>query len=169
MPVPRSIVFPFPVCRPFSRPFAKQVWHKSLWLARARCLRVQTRAVRASLAAASQYPRHVARQTLSGRDRIRPWRSMSHNLRAAKPFAISRSAMSRTGPVRATLVRLGSNAGHAVAADTSPQLAEVRGAISEFPIRRAGPTLRQRDPAVRAALLDRTKGQAHFWPNTADE
>jgi homoserine O-acetyltransferase/O-succinyltransferase len=40
----------------------------------------------------------------------------------------------------ATLVRLGGNAGHAVAADTSPQLAEVRGAISEFLIRRTDPT-----------------------------
>jgi homoserine O-acetyltransferase len=38
----------------------------------------------------------------------------------------------------ATLVRLGGNAGHAVAADASPQLEEVRGAISEFLIRRAG-------------------------------
>ena len=46
--------------------------------------------------------------------------------------------MSRTGAVRAAMVRWGGSAGHAVAADTSPQLAEVRGAISEFPIRRAG-------------------------------
>ena len=38
----------------------------------------------------------------------------------------------------AALVRLGGNAGHAVAADSSPQLTEVRGAISEFLIRRAG-------------------------------
>jgi homoserine O-acetyltransferase len=38
----------------------------------------------------------------------------------------------------ATLVRLDSNAGHAVAADTSPQLADVRGAISEFLIGHAG-------------------------------
>jgi homoserine O-acetyltransferase len=38
----------------------------------------------------------------------------------------------------ATLVRLGGNAGHAVAADSSPQLTEVRGAISESLIRRAG-------------------------------
>ena len=38
----------------------------------------------------------------------------------------------------ATLVRLNGNAGHAVAADLSPQLTEVRGAISEFLIRRAG-------------------------------
>jgi homoserine O-acetyltransferase len=38
----------------------------------------------------------------------------------------------------ATLVRLDSNAGHAVAADTSPQLADVRNAISEFLIRHAG-------------------------------
>ena len=36
----------------------------------------------------------------------------------------------------ATLVRLCGNAGHAVAADASPQLAEVRSAISEFLIRR---------------------------------
>lgn len=38
----------------------------------------------------------------------------------------------------ATLVRLDSNAGHAVAADTSPQLADVRNAIGEFLIRLAG-------------------------------
>lgn len=37
----------------------------------------------------------------------------------------------------ATLVRLDSNAGHAVAADTSPQLADVRGAIAEFLIKLA--------------------------------
>jgi len=35
----------------------------------------------------------------------------------------------------ATLVRLGGNAGHAVAADGSPQLAEVRAAIGEFFVR----------------------------------
>jgi hypothetical protein len=33
---------------------------------------------------------------------------------------------------QATLVRLRSNAGHAVAADASPQLSELRDAISEF-------------------------------------
>jgi homoserine O-acetyltransferase/O-succinyltransferase len=38
----------------------------------------------------------------------------------------------------ATLVRLDSNAGHAVAAETSPQLADVRSVISEFMIQRAG-------------------------------
>src|SRR5882762_9790101 len=35
----------------------------------------------------------------------------------------------------ATLVRLGGSAGHAVAADSSPQLADVRGAINEFLIK----------------------------------
>jgi hypothetical protein len=35
----------------------------------------------------------------------------------------------------ATLVRLNGCAGHAVAADSSPQLADVRGAISEFLIK----------------------------------
>ncbi len=38
----------------------------------------------------------------------------------------------------ATLVRLGGKAGHAVAADASPQLAEVRDAISDFLINRTG-------------------------------
>jgi homoserine O-acetyltransferase len=35
----------------------------------------------------------------------------------------------------ATLVRLGGNAGHAVAAETSPQLADICSAISEFMVR----------------------------------
>jgi len=35
----------------------------------------------------------------------------------------------------ATLVRLDGSAGHAVAAASSPQLADVRGAISEFLIK----------------------------------
>jgi len=39
----------------------------------------------------------------------------------------------------ATLVRLGGRAGHAVAADASPQMAEIRQAISEFLNKRAGP------------------------------
>jgi hypothetical protein len=38
----------------------------------------------------------------------------------------------------ATLVRLDSNAGHAVAAETSPQLADVRRVISEFLNKRIG-------------------------------
>jgi len=38
----------------------------------------------------------------------------------------------------ATLVRLGGHAGHAVAADASPQVEEIRGAISDFLIRRTG-------------------------------
>jgi homoserine O-acetyltransferase/O-succinyltransferase len=38
----------------------------------------------------------------------------------------------------ATLVRLGGNAGHAVAADASPQLDEIRGAIGEFLISHVG-------------------------------
>jgi len=38
----------------------------------------------------------------------------------------------------ATLVRIAGNAGHAVAADTSPQVAEVRMAINEFLVRCAG-------------------------------
>jgi homoserine O-acetyltransferase len=38
----------------------------------------------------------------------------------------------------AMLVRLAGNAGHAVAADTSPQVAEVRMAINEFLVRHAG-------------------------------
>jgi homoserine O-acetyltransferase len=37
----------------------------------------------------------------------------------------------------ATLLRLGGNAGHAVAADTSPQLAHIRAAIGEFLLRHA--------------------------------
>jgi homoserine O-acetyltransferase len=39
----------------------------------------------------------------------------------------------------ATLVRLAGHAGHAVAADTSPQVADVRSAISEFLLRCIGP------------------------------
>ncbi|SIO61455.1 homoserine O-acetyltransferase [Bradyrhizobium erythrophlei] len=38
----------------------------------------------------------------------------------------------------ATLVRLDGHAGHAVAADTSPQLADIRGTIGEFLVRHAG-------------------------------
>src|SRR5262249_40375503 len=38
----------------------------------------------------------------------------------------------------ATLVRVAGNAGHAVAADASPQVAEVRAAISEFFVRCVG-------------------------------
>ncbi len=38
----------------------------------------------------------------------------------------------------ATLVRLDGHAGHAVAADMSPQLADIRGAIGEFLVRHAG-------------------------------
>ena len=39
----------------------------------------------------------------------------------------------------ATLVRVAGDAGHAVAADTSPQVADVRRAIDEFLVRCIGP------------------------------
>jgi hypothetical protein len=38
----------------------------------------------------------------------------------------------------ATLARLDSNAGHAVAADSSPQLADISSAIGDFPVKHAG-------------------------------
>jgi homoserine O-acetyltransferase len=60
----------------------------------------------------------------------------------------------------ATLVRLAGNAGHAVAADTSPQLADVRMAISEFLAGQGGEPKRNRDAAAPSALLDSARRQA---------
>jgi homoserine acetyltransferase len=62
----------------------------------------------------------------------------------------------------ATLVRLDSQAGHAVAADISLELDDIRGAIGKFLTSHTGPRWGIRAPAALAVLLDSARRRAHF-------